>query len=1520
MADIKRLPFAKNSAPEEKPLEKITSIERSDLFTNGNFQRYNPDQLAAKKGGITIYQRMLDDEQVKAVVDFKIASIIGRGWSFEFPTDVGLAADERKTRSAVMQACTDEMEGAFVDALRAVLRGTIFGFSLCEKVLGQFEHDGKTYIGISKILPRDVKSFYFYTDPYGTLQRFTQRNAGKEIELDYEKFIHYVRNPEEDPYYGASELKPAYRAWFLKDTLLKFEAQHLERFAGGFAMIELGESGVTPGSPDYIALQSIVSNMRSSMGVILPQGVKMTVQMPTSTEAFRTAIEYHDLAIAKALLIPNLLGLSHTGKTGSFAQSQTQLESYLMTIAADTQRLEQVLNDQLFGEIGERNWSDGIIPQFRFKQASEDQMRWVVTTWMTLVSGSTVVPTEEDEAYLRKLMGMPNRNPEDKALVTPAQQHQQQMDKAALQKPNIGTQTTPGENSTGQKFARDVADAVELALHRFGFNPDEARDGHGMWTDSGGEAATMLQSIKSTGGVSYNPMTQSSPTSGYAVSMYPEHTRVLDHAPTPADLAQYLSDKAAQFKSLPGAHLGVWYDHSTGQTYLDVSHVEADHNKAVALGVKYNQKAIWDFKNGREIGTGGTGKVPDGTGGAYTATRQRKPAGFAGRMRSDRGDAESGRARFDGRPAAGRLEFYNPATGRVEFYDDSQPRDGSGKWTDSGGPAGGAGPDAGASGRAGTVPNGLLPEHGVKGLPHGQSVIGVHYSGHVRQLLDPTKYGTGMKDAAATRIAQSGDPRLANRVHFYQDIGNGISKEAGVGAIPHQVQLHGIYPMETDPLNLNKRASPNPAVNASAYESAILDAGYSGYSAPFGRQRAVVLLGKDPVPVKHTFSRLKFYSPDQPRASDGKWTVGSGLSDQPIDPKVIPRSNSMDPTGGKNGLLNPSQVAIETAMANHIASNPRAAANAYARLKDTMGGKVMSVDIARELSPHYLADRTQSSAVQEPGSWLVKQMYAEKLAQPAGKGQLPTVLFTAGGMGAGKTTGLDDTMPMAQKQAQIIYDSNLSNPASAISKINQALQAGKLVSLAYVDRHPADAFMNGAVKRAVNQEEKHGTGRTVSIDTFLKTHYDARASIDKIYAHFKDNPRVSIKFVENRYGKGGAQLVTHDQMKPLDQSTYSSMRGQIANELKAAYKSGKVVGTASNKSNGGRISEAVFKGFTSASRLAHSAARHAHAEDGAGDVCVHQHGSEERSLKFTHALSRVAFSVIAQKTMSLEADVAQQAARLCARMCRRVLDQPRLKELLTVNAGEIGNLTMDSTDIGKIKAAFKSGLERGWTIGATQAMDETQRLRPKMSSDERKLRFADLRNNAADYLESNAFRMAGNLADSSRAIIQQELLKAVRNGDRPEDAAASIYERLINKGMTTLDAVDLEEPDQTVRDNVSNLLSDALDTANVPAYLNTLARTNIFEALNEARYAEFTDPKLSDFVEGLEYSAIIDDRTTDICREMDGKQYLADNPIWDDYRPPLHYNCRSLLVAITSLDGWDGVESDPPTVEPQDGF
>ncbi len=132
------------------------------------------------------------------------------------------------------------------------------------------------------------------------------------------------------------------------------------------------------------------------------------------------------------------------------------------------------------------------------------------------------------------------------------------------------------------------------------------------------------------------------------------------------------------------------------------------------------------------------------------------------------------------------------------------------------------------------------------------SVLGIHYSKNPRSSLAGFAYGTGLKGAEAGRLAGA-DPRLANRIHFYVDTGNGIRPEAGVGGNVHAVYLDNLYDAAADPLGLRAQASAMGRDDRgqwfNAVESAIIDAGFDGVYIPAaqGDQGVAVLLGP-----KHT--------------------------------------------------------------------------------------------------------------------------------------------------------------------------------------------------------------------------------------------------------------------------------------------------------------------------------------------------------------------------------------------------------------------------------------------------------------------------------------------------------------------------------------------------------------------------------------------------------------------------------------------------------------------------------------------
>jgi hypothetical protein len=241
----------------------------------------------------------------------------------------------------------------------------------------------------------------------------------------------------------------------------------------------------------------------------------------------------------------------------------------------------------------------------------------------------------------------------------------------------------------------------------------------------------------------------------------------------------------------------------------------------------------------------------------------------------------------------------------------------------------------------------------------------------------------------------------------------------------------------------------------------------------------------------------------------------------------------------------------ETRLARKIDRNIDAAIAEYADVPGSEGGKILNTDLARELSPDYRADRTRSAAVHEPASYLVKQMYERRLAEAPKAGETADVIFSGGGTGAGKTTGLEAAMQSVPelRRAQIIYDTNLNGLKSSVQKIEQALAANRDVQIIYTYRDPVDALVNGALPRAKRM------GRTVPIEEHAKTHVGSLDTLRELQQKYAGNDRVEISVFDNNYGKHGAKRTSVEALPRLE---YNAVLGDLHAALEAQRAAGSV--------------------------------------------------------------------------------------------------------------------------------------------------------------------------------------------------------------------------------------------------------------------------------------------------------------------------------------------------------------------------
>lgn len=125
------------------------------------------------------------------------------------------------------------------------------------------------------------------------------------------------------------------------------------------------------------------------------------------------------------------------------------------------------------------------------------------------------------------------------------------------------------------------------------------------------------------------------------------------------------------------------------------------------------------------------------------------------------------------------------------------------------------------------------------------AVEGFHFSNEPRPQIDTAMFGTGLQGNNRDQYLNAADDRLRRRAYFYVDKGTGINPEAGVGGIAQKAQLTNVYDADADPLRLKKGGQL-------AFESAVLDAGFSGYLTRMeGTQSGqVIMLGEQTIPTE----------------------------------------------------------------------------------------------------------------------------------------------------------------------------------------------------------------------------------------------------------------------------------------------------------------------------------------------------------------------------------------------------------------------------------------------------------------------------------------------------------------------------------------------------------------------------------------------------------------------------------------------------------------------------------------------
>jgi len=169
-----------------------------------------------------------------------------------------------------------------------------------------------------------------------------------------------------------------------------------------------------------------------------------------------------------------------------------------------------------------------------------------------------------------------------------------------------------------------------------------------------------------------------------------------------------------------------------------------------------------------------------------------------------------------------------------------------------------------------------------------------------------------------------------------------------------------------------------------------------------------------------------------------------------------------------------------------------------------------------------------------------------------------------------------------------------------------------------------------------------------------------------------------------------------------------------------------------------------------------------------------------------------------------------------------------------------------------------AGIEGSWNLPFEEAIKFLKSLVPLTRQEYDQL---------DHHLKFRAFTIARVFSVDVINKIKERYVKALQKGERPADVMQFLDETLKKVGV---------HPEN-------------------PFWLETHARVNFLSAYNAGRWVQI---KQSKTVKYLVYNAIIDKRTTKLCKTLDGTVKLIDDPFWEKSYPPNHFNCRALATVV----------------------
>jgi hypothetical protein len=246
----------------------------------------------------------------------------------------------------------------------------------------------------------------------------------------------------------------------------------------------------------------------------------------------------------------------------------------------------------------------------------------------------------------------------------------------------------------------------------------------------------------------------------------------------------------------------------------------------------------------------------------------------------------------------------------------------------------------------------------------------------------------------------------------------------------------------------------------------------------------------------------------------------------------------------------PDRVAVQEAVARAVESGPERFFDHYRHLEQSLSGRYVSADLFKETFEPYSASRSSrhryNTCVHNAAAVLASE-YLRRLIRSPGDPERDTVILLTGIPGAGKTSSV---LAAGELPANIraVYEGQLSNPETALAKVQQVLEGGCRAVIVAVHATPEQALGN-TLRRFAELGRGAGIGVMASIQGELPD------SLQRVRERFAD--AVTLQIVDRRQFHDPELLDGWKHLGVLrSEGTYEHIKHRLTTALERLHSAG----------------------------------------------------------------------------------------------------------------------------------------------------------------------------------------------------------------------------------------------------------------------------------------------------------------------------------------------------------------------------